>query len=239
VTCQVTALVGADAGTKVTIIEETHYPYEEDIQFRFQLPTSTQFKFYLRVPVWCQQVPTVTLNGVVIFNQKTPDNGSYIIIDRLWVNNDVIKFTIPLELTTKTWTANKNSVSIYYGPLTFSLGISEQYMRIGGTDDWPEYQVIAKSNWNYGLVLSDTKQWSIKRRTKKKNNSNNIFTQENIPINLDVRARRIPEWVADRQNVVGLLPQSPVQSQQPDETITLIPMGAARLRISAFPSIAK
>jgi hypothetical protein len=238
VTCQVTALVGAGEGTKVTIIEETHYPYDGDIQFRFQLPTSTQFKFYLRVPVWCQQAPTVLLNGTIIFNQKTPDNGSFIIIDRLWVNNDVLKFTIPLELTTKTWTANKNSVSIHYGPLTFSLGISEQYIRISGTDDWPEYEVVAKSNWNYGLILSDINQWSIKQR-EKKNNSENIFTHDNIPINLDVRARRIPQWIADRQNVVGLLPQSPVQSEEPDETITLIPMGAARLRISAFPSIAK
>jgi hypothetical protein len=238
VSCQVTALVGANDGTKVTIIEETHYPYDEDIQFRFQLPTSTQFKLYLRVPVWCQKAPTVLLNGTVLFNQKTPDDGSFIIIDRVWVNNDVLTFTIPLELNTKTWTANKNSVSIYYGPLTFSLGISEQYTRIGGTDDWPEYQVVAKSNWNYGLILSDANQWSIKRRTKK-NNSDNLFTQDNIPINLDVRARRIPQWVADRQNVVGLLPQSPVQSQEPDETITLIPMGAARLRITAFPSIAQ
>ncbi len=86
------------------------------------------------------------------------------------------------------------------------------------------------------MILSDVNQWSIKRR-EKKNNSENIFTHDNIPINLDVRAGRIPQWIADRQNAVGLLPQSPVQSQEPNQTITLIPMGAARLRIGAFPSI--
>ena len=122
--------------------------------------------------------------------------------------------------------------------MTFSLGINEQYNRIGGTDDWPEYEVIAKSGWNYGLVLSSRNEWLIKRR-KTKNDSANIFTKDNTPLNLQVRARRIPQWVADRQNVVGLLPPSPVQSQEPDETIILIPMGAARLRISAFPSIAQ
>ena len=37
--------------------------------------------------------------------------------------------------------------------------------------------------------------------------------------------------------MVGLLQQSPVRSDEPVETITLIPMGAARLRISAFPVI--
>ncbi len=66
-----------------------------------------------------------------------------------------------------------------------------------------------------------------------------IFTKENVPINIEVRGRRIPQWVADSQNVVGLLPQSPVQSQEPDETLTLIPMGSARLRITTFPSIAQ
>ncbi|CAF4964965.1 unnamed protein product, partial [Rotaria socialis] len=47
------------------------------------------------------------------------------------------------------------------------------------------------------------------------------------------------EWQADSQNVVGLLPQSPVHSQESDEILTLIPMGAARLRITTFPTIAQ
>jgi len=238
IACQVTALVGAGAGTQVTIIEETNYPFDDSIQFRFQLQTPTQFKLYLRVPNWCQKAAVLTLNGTIIFNQKTPDNGSYIIIDRVWTNNDVLTFTVPLELSTKTWAANKNCISVHYGPLAFALGISEQYTRIGGTDDWPEYQVQAKSKWNYGLVLSSINQGSIKRR-KNYASVENPFTQQTAPINLEVQGRLIPEWKADDQNVIGLLPPSPVQSQEPNETLTLIPMGSARLRISAFPSIAK
>ena len=238
VSCQVTALVGEGNGTQVTIVEDTNYPYDEDVQFQIQLPTPTQFKLYLRVPTWLKKAPRVLLNGNVLFNERTPNDGSFLVFDRLWANNDVLDFQIPLELTTKTWTANKNAVSIYYGPLTFSLGMIEQYSRIGGTDDWPEYQVLAKSNWNYGLILSSINERSIKRKTKKTKDEN-IFTRENAPINLQVQGRRIPEWVADRQNVVGLLPQSPIQSQQPDETLTLLPMGSARLRITAFPSIAQ
>ena len=66
----------------------------------------------------------------------------------------------------KTWVANHNAVSLSYGPITFSLDIKEQYNRIGGTDDWPEYEVIAKSDWNYGLVLSTSNQWVIKTQKK-------------------------------------------------------------------------
>ena len=238
VSSQVTALVGPDAGTQVTITEETDYPFDDQVQFRFQLPASTQFKLYLRVPAWLDQAPTLSLNGEVIFNERTPNDGSYLIIDRLWVNGDTLSYTIPLTLKTKTWTANRNSVSVYYGPVAYSLGISEQYNRIAGTDDWPEYEVIAKSNWNYGLILSSIDERCIKRE-KKKIDDVNVFTRENAPINIAVRGRRVPQWVADSQNVVGLLPQSPVQSQEPDESLILVPMGTARLRITAFPSIAQ
>jgi hypothetical protein len=238
VSSQVTALVGPNAGTQVTIIEETDYPFDEKVQFSFQLQASTQFKLYLRVPGWCTKAPILSLNGEIIFNEKTPNEGSYVILDRLWVNGDVLSYTLPLTLTTKTWTANKNAVSLYYGPVAFSLGISEQYNRISGTDDWPEYEVIAKSDWNYGLILTSISEQSIKRG-KKRTGGGNPFTKDTIPINIEVRGRRIPEWKADTQNVVGLLPQSPVQSQEPDETLTLIPMGSARLRITAFPSIAQ
>ncbi len=67
----------------------------------------------------------------------------------------------------------------------------------------------------------------------------NRFCSDFLALNIEVRARRIPEWKADSENVVGLLPQSPVKSQEPDEMLTLIPMGAARLRITVFPTIAQ
>ena len=234
---QVTALVGPGAGTMVTITEITDYPFDENIQFSIQLPAATQFKLYIRVPNWLEKAPILSLNGKVIFNQKTPENGSYLILDRLWSNGDTFSYTTPLPLKTKTWTANKNSVSVYRGPIAYSLDLNEEYTRIGGTDDWPEYSVTAKANWNYGLVLSSITEQSVKR--KKRNISvKNIFAADNIPTEITVVGRRIPEWQADTENVVGLLPQSPVQSQQPNENLKLIPMGTARLRITAFPSIA-
>ena len=235
VSSQVTALVGPNDGTTVTIVQETDYPFDGKVQFRFQLPRATQFKLYLRIPRWCQKAPTLALNGEVAFDQPTPENGSYVIVDRLWLDGDTLSLKLPLSIRMQTWTANHQAVSLAYGPLTFSLGINEQYNRIGGTDEWPEFEVIPKSNWNYGLLLSSTPDWQLKRKTGKLDNP---FTQDTMPINLQVLARRIPEWTADGDNVVGLLPQSPVTSTQPDEVITLIPMGAARLRITAFPTIA-
>ncbi len=63
------------------------------------------------------------------------------------------------------------------------------------------------------------------------------FTLEGVPLELVGSGKKIPEWELDDQGLVGLLQPSPVQSSQPTEKITLVPMGAARLRVSSFPVI--
>jgi hypothetical protein len=39
-------------------------------------------------------------------------------------------------------------------------------------------------------------------------------------------------------NVADAVPQSPVKTTQPEETISLVPYAAAKLRITAFPVLA-
>jgi hypothetical protein len=65
------------------------------------------------------------------------------------------------------------------------------------------------------------------------------FTPATAPIELRAEAKRIPAWAQDSQGLVGKLQPSPVKSDQPTETVTLIPMGAARLRITSFPVISE
>ena len=61
------------------------------------------------------------------------------------------------------------------------------------------------------------------------------FTLEGTPIELAAKGRRVPEWQLDRFGLVAPLEESPVKTGEPVEPIRLVPMGAARLRISAFP----
>ena len=65
------------------------------------------------------------------------------------------------------------------------------------------------------------------------------FEAGDSPIQMKVKAKRIPEWQIDKFGLVSVLQPSPAISNEPLETVTLIPMGAARLRISAFPTIGK
>src|SRR6185369_8804122 len=122
--------------------------------------------------------------------------------------------------------------------LTFALGIEEQWKRYGRNENWAEWEVLPASAWNYGLVFNDrwlARSFDVER--KKGPLPKNPFTPQTAPIVLKAKAKKIPNWQADKFGMVAKLQRSPVQSDEPTETIKLIPMGAARLRISAFPVI--
>jgi len=98
--------------------------------------------------------------------------------------------------------------------------------------------VLPTTAWNYGLLLDDpdlSKAVQVKPKAwdKAPPNPLNRYDAE-----LSVRAKKIPNWTADEDHAVGPLQQGPIKSDQPVETVTLIPMGAARLRIASFPLIA-
>jgi len=54
---------------------------------------------------------------------------------------------------------------------------------------------------------------------------------------IKAKGKIIPQWVSDKYGLCDVLPQSPVSVSTKEKTIELIPMGAARLRISAFPVV--
>jgi len=58
-----------------------------------------------------------------------------------------------------------------------------------------------------------------------------------VPIWISAKGKQIPQWKMDKYGLCGELKDSPVLSKAKIEDIALIPMGAARLRISSFPVI--
>jgi hypothetical protein len=223
---KVTATVGAGTGETVSVEQDTDYPFSDRITFTVQAQRPVRFPFYLRRPGWAQDV-TVKVNG-----QQVQVSGDWMKVDRTWHSGDRVELTLPMRTTTRVWDDNHNSVSVDRGPLTYSLAIDERYERIGGTEEWPELAVYPESNWNYGLVAGAS--FDLVRR----DGGGNPFTHEGVPLALTTQARRIPQWETDTEDVVGLLQPGPVTSDEPVETVTLIPMGAARLRITSFPQVA-
>ncbi len=230
---QVTAKVGD--GTEVTITEKTQYPFDESIQLTITTAKSVRFPLYLRVPGWCEN-PELAINGKKAAVKSRP--GAYILIDRKWADGDTVDLNLTMKITLTKWTKNKNSVSVNRGPLTYSLKIGEKYVRAGGTEKWPAWEIHPTTPWNYGLMLNDKDLSSSFRVVHRAwPDDDQPFEANAAPIELRTKAKKIPAWKKDHLGLVGKLQASPAKSDEPTETVTLVPMGCARLRISAFPTI--
>ena len=230
--CEVTAKVGD--GATVTIVEQTRYPFDDNIIFTVQTSEPVQFPLYLRIPGWCK-TPEVTMNGKML---EMFGSRAYIEIDRQWTDGDKIELRFPMEIKLRKWVKNQNSVSVDRGPLTYSLKIGEEYVRESGTDQWPAWEIHPTTTWNYGLVLDENEPGSSFEMVRKMwPVDDQPFEANAAPIELRAKAKKIPAWQKDHLGLVGNLQPSPARSEEPIETVALVPMGCARLRISAFPTI--
>ncbi|MCS4163508.1 glycoside hydrolase family 127 protein [Sphingobacterium sp. BIGb0116] len=234
----------------IQIRQESNYPFEESLRFEIGTQGKTvDFPFYLRIPVWAKQAK-VTVNGK---SQAIEAGAKYIRIERKWKDGDKVELSLPMTIDLKTWAANKNSVSIQRGPLTYALKIKENYVKkdskasaIGDSkwqetadpSKWPSYEILPASDWNYGLVqnqLQAVDQLKVVKRPWPKDAF--PFDAEAVPISILVKAKRIDGWKIDENGLTGVLPLSPVESKGEVQEVELIPMGAARLRIAAFPTV--
>jgi hypothetical protein len=220
-------------GTEVAIAEQTDYPFGEQVELKLTAARPVRFPIYLRVPGWCDN-PSVKVNDQPVTLEDKP--RGYLVLSRTWASGDRVRLTLPMKVSVRTWAKNHNSVSVERGPLTFSLTIGEKYVRSGGTDKWPAWEIYPTTPWNYALVLGaaqPARSFEVVKRGWPK--SNMPFTHEGTPVELRCKAKKVPQWKSDYLGLVGLLQPSPVKTAEPAETVTLIPMGAARLRIASFP----
>lgn len=230
---EVTALVAG--GTQVHISEDTDYPFSDFVRFTLWAERAVEFPLYLRIPDWCKSAQ-ISINGSPVEAQFQP--GQYAVVKREWRNADQIRLELPMEIEVKTWGKIGGAVSVKRGPLWYSLNIEEEWNRYGGTDEWPAYEILPASAWNYGLMVDPENPAASITLAGQKPLAFQPFTPANAPIVLKAGAKKIPEWQAEGK-MIGKVPPSPVRSDLSVEEITLIPMGCARLRLSVFPLIEK
>jgi len=251
--CEVEAKVAS--GATVRIVEKTRYPFDEKIELTVTPSAAAQFPLYLRIPAWCDGAK-IAINGRAWKRGQSPfvrstlravgangdcplfHAGQIARIARQWQPGDTVILTLPMRVRVKFWSDNRGFASIERGPLTYSVAIKERYQRHGGTDKWPAWDILPESPWNYGLVLDKNDPAAgIHAYVRAWPADGQPFAAEGVPVTLTAEVKRIPQWGLDSRRLVEELIDSPVKSAAPVETIELVPMGAARLRISAFPVI--
>lgn len=90
---------------------------------------------------------------------------------------------------------------------------------------------------NIRFEIKDFKTLGLEIIRKEWPKDNYPWTLDAVPISIKVEGKKIPEWKIDQYGLCAPVPQSPVKTAEPLEELELVPMGAARLRISAFPVV--
>jgi hypothetical protein len=197
-----------------------------------QSPQPVAFPLYLRVPRWCQRF-RVAVNGQPLDLEPSP--GTCLRIERTWAAGDTVAVEMPMALTLTQW-PRTGSVTVDRGPLSYSLKIEERWQRCGGTDEWPEWEVLPQGPWNYGLIVDRDRPDRSLDVALVGEVADQPWTVEAAPIEIKARGKRIPGWGLENETVAELR-TSPVRSDRPEEEITLVLLGCARLRMACLPVI--
>jgi uncharacterized protein len=222
--CQVVAPI---RNTLVEITEQTDYPFRGNVKLTISPASSITFPLHLRIPAWASGTG-ITVNGKA---EPQPQPGTFARIERKWNADDRVEINFPMQPRATRWF--NDSVAVERGPLVFSYGIGESWVKLrnrGMTADW---QVYPTTQWNYALQL-DPQSPAESIKVSESALGDVPFARNTAPVQLHVKARKIPTWQAD-DGAANPLPQSPVASPDPEEEITLIPYATAKLRITAFP----
>ncbi len=214
-------------GTPVHVVEETNYPFRGKVRLTINPATPQGFPLQLRIPAWAAGT-TILVNGQAA---PAPEPGTFARIERTWKAGDRVEIAFPMNPRVSRWF--HDSIAIERGPLVFSYGIGEDWVKLrdrGMTADW---QVFPTGQWNYALDIDEGSPAKSVAVTETEVGEG-PFTRRHPPVQLAVKARRLDQWRAE-DGAADILPPSPVSSNQPEQTITLIPYAAAKLRITAFP----
>lgn len=145
----------------------------------------------------------------------------------------MVQIEFPMAVRASRWF--NDSVALERGPIVFSCGMGEDWLKLrdrGMTADW---QVYPTTPWNYALDVQPenvAQQVSVAESPV----GEEPFSARGAPVTLRAKARRLPSWLGV-DGVADPVPQSPVTSDQKEESLALIPYAAAKLRITAFPQL--
>jgi len=223
--CEVSTIL-AD-GKKVTIIEETDYPFDDSIKFIINTEKPLKFPLSLRIPAWAEDAQIVLPNGETI----KPPKGKFYKVEILWKPEDVLTLKLPMKIRTEH--RYLGAVSLQRGPLIYSLKIAERWKQIGGEIPHADWEIYPDSLWSYALDLDlDEPEKSVQVDLKPVKDC--PFSPHNAPVELKINGQYIQNWKLE-DNWAGSIPHNLIESNGDMVQLTLIPYGCTNLRITEFP----
>jgi DUF1680 family protein len=107
---------------KVKLKEETKYPWDGEVTVTVEPEKELAFDLHLRVPGWCEEAPTLTVNGE---RQPVTASKGYVTLSRQWKAGDSVKLVLPMPVqrvyADPHVKADVGRVALMRGPVVYCL----------------------------------------------------------------------------------------------------------------------
>lgn len=235
----------------VTVNEKTNYPFDDSIAFEFSVKNSKKFNFYVRIPAWCKNAQ-IKLNGKDIDFET--QNG-FAKVNAEILDGDTLLLYLPSEICVKDYQGEGNFVE--KGPLVYAYGMYGDRQidttDVNSTEDFPAYNIYPDKKWNYSICTENLDEYKFEKTEIK----GNVWDIRNVPFKIKAPAVEVNDWDLERRTTIvsgasgkwfyskdgdfAFTPHFPTKNSAlkhgygKKEEITLVPLAAAKLRLTIFP----
>jgi hypothetical protein len=221
-------------GVPVQATLRTDYPFRDDLRLTVSAERSVRFPLLLRVPSWAVGATIRVAGGA----PKPLRPGTFHRLSRTWEGTTEIELKFPMPVVTTQ--RYHGAVSVERGPLVYALAVGENWTRIHADQPHRElphgdFEVRPTTPWNYGLWVDETDP-AASITFEERPVGERPFSPDGAGVVAKAHARRLPQWKLEH-GWAAETPVSPLSSREAVETITLIPYGCAKLRVTEFPRL--